>query len=77
MQPILNATPNSPEEYYTNVHCKTRNVIERCFGVLKTRWRCLLSQRVLYYQPIKAAKIVNACAVLHNLVNDPNFDMGK
>ncbi|KOB79423.1 Uncharacterized protein OBRU01_00321 [Operophtera brumata] len=45
MTPILNAAPNSPEELYTYKHVRARNVIERCNGVLKTRWRCLLAHR--------------------------------
>ncbi|XP_048516636.1 putative nuclease HARBI1 [Dendroctonus ponderosae] len=44
-----------------------RNVIERCFGVLKQRFRCLLKHRVLHYSPEKAAKIVLSCAILHNI----------
>lgn len=70
MTPILGAEPNTPEEYYTRRHCSTRNVVERCFGILKTRFRCLLAHRVMHYDPLKAGKIVNACVVLHNFIND-------
>lgn len=73
MTPILHAAPNSPEEYYTKRHVGTRNVVERCFGVLKSRFRCLLAHRVMHYDPVKAGKIFNACAVVHNLINDPSF----
>lgn len=69
MTPILGAAPGSPAEYYTNQHCRVRNTVERCIGVLKSRWRCLLAHRVLHYDPVKAAKIVNACVVLHNIAN--------
>ncbi|KAI4455596.1 dde superfamily endonuclease [Holotrichia oblita] len=51
-----------------------RTTIERCNGVLKNRFRCLLKHRVLHYQPQTAAKIVNACAVLHNLCTDNNIE---
>ncbi|KAL0852377.1 hypothetical protein ABMA28_000574 [Loxostege sticticalis] len=41
MTHILNAHPGSPEEHYTNMHVQARNTAERCFGILKTRFRCL------------------------------------
>lgn len=67
LTPIVNAEPGSAEEHYTNVHCLTRNTVERCIGVLKARWRCLLAHRVLHYDHHMVAKIINA--VLHNLAN--------
>lgn len=74
MTPVLNAPLGSPEEHYTKKHCSARNVVERCIGVLKARWRCLLAHRVLHYAPVKAGRIVNACAVLHNIVNDGRLE---
>lgn len=65
----MNAQSGSAEEYYTNIHCQTRNTVERCIGVLKARWRCLLAHRVLHYDHHMVAKIINACAVLHNICN--------
>lgn len=44
-----------------------RALIERCNGLLKMRFRCLLKHRVLHYTPQMACKITNACAVLHNM----------
>ncbi|KAJ8727411.1 hypothetical protein PYW07_001530 [Mythimna separata] len=75
MTPILGAAPGSPEEHYTELHCTVRNTVERCIGVLKGRWRCLLAHRVLHYDPVTAAKIVNACVVLHNIANARNVPM--
>ncbi|XP_028034310.1 putative nuclease HARBI1 [Bombyx mandarina] len=69
LTPIVNALPRSMEEYYTNLHCRTRNTVERCIGVLKARWRCLLAHRVLHYDHHMVAKIINACCVLHNMAN--------
>ncbi|CAG5001883.1 unnamed protein product [Parnassius apollo] len=40
LTPIVNAEPGSAYEHYTNMHCLTRNTVERCIGVLKARWRC-------------------------------------
>lgn len=67
MTPILNAAHGSREEHYTQKHVQARNCIERCFGLLKTRWRCLLRDRVLHYHPHVASKITMACCVLHNI----------
>ncbi|KAJ8938663.1 hypothetical protein NQ314_011402 [Rhamnusium bicolor] len=62
LTPIENAEPNSPEGRYTRQHILARNVIERCFGLLKQRFRYLLKQRVLHYTPQRAARI--CCLVL-------------
>ncbi|XP_035457948.2 putative nuclease HARBI1 [Spodoptera frugiperda] len=67
MTPVLNAAPGSRAEVYTTRHVQARNCIERCFGVLKARWRCVLKDRVLHYHPHVASKIVMACCVLHNI----------
>ncbi|KAK3932951.1 Putative nuclease, partial [Frankliniella fusca] len=70
--PILNAEPGTPEDRYTKRHCQARNRVERCIGVMKNRWRCLLNDRTLHYSPQKAGEIVNACAVLHNFLKQHN-----
>lgn len=67
MTPILNAAPGSQEETYTHRHVQARSRIERCFGLLKARWRCMLRHRVLHYHPEMASKMVQACCVLHNI----------
>jgi hypothetical protein len=68
MTPVAGYTgPNTPEDKYNRCLTQARSSIERCIGVLKSRWRCLLKHRVLHYMPDKASKIVNACAILHNM----------
>ncbi|KAK3925796.1 Putative nuclease [Frankliniella fusca] len=67
LKPILNGAEGSPEAYYTEKHCQARNCVERCYGVMKGRFRCLLRDRVLHYHPVKAGRIVKACCVLHNM----------
>ncbi|XP_025424342.1 putative nuclease HARBI1 [Sipha flava] len=67
LTPINDHLPNSPEARYNNWLYKTRSIIERCNGVLKMRFRCLLKHRVLHYTPEKAASIINACAILNNI----------
>lgn len=70
MTPIIQAVPGSEEDYYTKLHMTARNTVERCIGLLKARWRCLLNHRVLHYDPIMAGNIVNACVILHNIAID-------
>ena len=58
--------PVSAEEYFNMKHSKARNVIERCFGLLKGRWSILRSPS---YFPIRTqGRIVQACSLLHNLI---------
>lgn len=66
LTPILNPV-DVGEQRYNERLCSIRSTIERCNGVLKNRFRCLLKHRALHYSPTAAAKIVNACVVLHNM----------
>ncbi|KAJ8913404.1 hypothetical protein NQ315_008797 [Exocentrus adspersus] len=69
MVPIQNALPNSPEDRYNHRHTATRNCIERCIGVLKSRFRCLLEHK-LHYSPENVGTIMNTCATLHNICTE-------
>jgi len=66
MTPV--AAPTTPSEIaYNRRHCRTRVVIERCFGLWKSRFRCLdKSGGTLLYTAEKACRLVIATAVLHN-----------
>lgn len=66
MTPIMHPVNNS-ERRYNRAHIKGRNVIERCNGVLKSRFRCLSRFRIMNLLPTAASNIINACAVLHNI----------
>lgn len=66
MTPIQNPTAG-PEERFNNRLCSIRATIERCNGVLKNRFRCLLKHRVLHYSPTVAGQIINSCCILHNM----------
>ena len=58
--------PQSAEEYFNMKHSKARNVIERCFGLLKGRWKILASPS---FFPIGTQiRIILACCLLHNLI---------
>ncbi|XP_054709621.1 putative nuclease HARBI1 [Uloborus diversus] len=77
MPPVKKRRLDPQEERYNKKHAKTRNPIERCFGVLKSRFRYLIQDRKLHHHPVVAARIVNACAVLHNMcilhdIEDPD-----
>lgn len=75
MTPFLNPENDSPEFRYNYSHIRVRNCIERCIGVLKNRFRCLLRERVARYSPQFVGKLVNTCAVLHNICIDFNIDI--
>ncbi|KAJ1150292.1 hypothetical protein NDU88_003087 [Pleurodeles waltl] len=56
------------EECYNEAHGRTRRVIERTFGLLKARFRCLhMTGGSLFYSPKKVGQIIVACSMLHNL----------
>ncbi|XP_063788800.1 putative nuclease HARBI1 [Pseudophryne corroboree] len=67
LTPLSN--PDSDAEHmYQKAHITSRGVIERTFGVLKSRFRCLdRSGGTLLYSPDKVCNIVNACCILHNI----------
>lgn len=67
LTPFLNPAEGSPEAAFNWAHIRARNCIERCIGVLKMRFKCLSRERTARYTPNFMGKIVNACAVLHNL----------
>ncbi|XP_057491897.1 protein ANTAGONIST OF LIKE HETEROCHROMATIN PROTEIN 1-like [Actinidia eriantha] len=53
-------------KFFNMKHSSARNVIERCFGLLKIRWAIL---RTTSYYPIKTkSRIIIACCLIHNLI---------
>ncbi|GLV40961.1 uncharacterized protein CBL_08535 [Carabus blaptoides fortunei] len=76
--PVQN--PNTQaEQRYNSAQIKTRNVVERTFGMWKGRFRCLSIS--LNCKLRKTMRIIATTAVLHNiaiferehLIADPNF----
>ncbi|XP_055714875.1 putative nuclease HARBI1 [Phlebotomus papatasi] len=51
---------------FNRLHNLGRKVIERAFGILKSKFRCLLKHRTLHYYPTTAGKIINSCFTLYN-----------
>lgn len=70
--PYLN--PITPEQILFNMsHIKTRNVVERSYGILKRRWPVLSMGMRVQLRTIQM--IIVACAVLHNIAIDENDRM--
>ncbi|KAG0412993.1 hypothetical protein HPB47_009857 [Ixodes persulcatus] len=66
LTPLANpGVANSPKGRYQAAHLKTRNSVERAFGVFKRRFPCLDMR--LQYKAERSALIITACAALHNL----------
>ncbi|KAK0576518.1 hypothetical protein LWI29_018811 [Acer saccharum] len=58
--------PRNHEEYFNMKHSQARNIIERCFGLLKKRWAVLRSSS---FYPIRfQGRMIIACALLHNFI---------
>lgn len=71
--------PQTPaEQLFNQSLIRTRNVVERCFGVLKRRFPVLSLGIRLKIE--KVEPIVTASAVLHNIAcqrNEPDFIVGE
>ena len=58
--------PHGKEELFNHAHSSLRNVIERCFGVLKKRFPIL--QQMPSFDFTKQMFIVVACMTCHNYI---------
>ncbi|KAJ8911921.1 hypothetical protein NQ315_016262 [Exocentrus adspersus] len=65
MTPVVGNNLNEEERMFNLELRRIRNLVERGIGIFKSRFRCCFSHRALHYSPVKAAKIVSACAILH------------
>ncbi|KAJ1107354.1 hypothetical protein NDU88_004745 [Pleurodeles waltl] len=67
MTPIGNPS-TAAERAYNDAHRRTRTIVERTFGILKSRFRCLdITGGSLLYSPEMVCKIILTCAILHNI----------
>ncbi|XP_028173906.1 putative nuclease HARBI1 [Ostrinia furnacalis] len=62
--PILRPQ-NEQEQRYNQAQIATRNCVERCFGVWKQRFQCLLNGLTVHMHNVKPTIV--ALAVLHNI----------
>ncbi|KAL2903555.1 Protein ALP1-like [Bienertia sinuspersici] len=60
------AHPLLDQEYFNMKHSQARNVINRCFGLLKMRWG--IPPNTAWYSRKTVYRIILACALLHNFV---------
>ena len=60
--------PRGMKETFNYAHSSLRNVVERAFGVLKTKWRIM--KLVPSFPMSKQSKIIVACMTLHNFVRE-------
>lgn len=67
MTPLANYPIDTRQFQYTRQLCSSRSCVERFNGVFKSLWRCCSYQRILMHEPGITGRIVNACAVLHNI----------
>jgi hypothetical protein len=66
--------PKTPaQKLYNKRHRKLRSLVERAIGLLKARFRCLLKERLLRYDPLMSGYIIYSCAVLHNFLIAKNY----
>ncbi|XP_026728386.1 putative nuclease HARBI1 [Trichoplusia ni] len=67
LTPLSN--PRTPaEQLYNESQIRTRNVVERTFGVWKNRFPVLTKKIILHVSRVQA--VIVACAVLHNIAID-------
>ena len=73
LAPVRN--PRTPAEVrFNEAHGRTRRVVERTFGLLKARFRCLdRSGGALMYSPVKVCRIAAVCCMLHNVAVRKNI----
>ncbi|XP_038713439.1 uncharacterized protein LOC120007310 [Tripterygium wilfordii] len=65
--------PVTKEELFNMKHSAARNIIERCIGLLKMRWKIL--HNTCFYGIGTHADIISACCLLHNLIRrEMRFD---
>ena len=53
----------------TRTDIKEQEILSRCFGVLKTVFRCLSGENKMRYHPDVVGNMFNVCAILHNIRN--------
>ncbi|XP_049430488.1 putative nuclease HARBI1 [Epinephelus fuscoguttatus] len=64
MTPLI-APRTAQEHNYNMKHASTRNIVERCIGVLKRRFHCLHGEMRMH--PERVCVVIAAAAVLHNI----------
>ena len=67
LTPVLSWASRAEQRYNTS-HKKTRCCVEKCIGILKSRFLCLhKSGGTMQFSPVLCSKIAIAAAILHNI----------
>lgn len=66
--PFADVQEGTREADFNVRHKHTRCLIERVFGELKGKWRCLKKERTMHYQPVVAANLFKCCVLLHSVL---------
>ncbi|XP_069067027.1 putative nuclease HARBI1 [Pleurodeles waltl] len=75
MTPFANPS-TAAERAYNEAHQRARTIVERTFGILKSRFRCLdITRGTLLYSPEIVCKIILTCAILHNICVRSNIPL--
>ncbi|KAI2648030.1 hypothetical protein H4Q32_024214 [Labeo rohita] len=64
--PYREPVQNPVQARFNSKHSRARNIIEKAFGMMKTRWRSIFF-KALEISPAFVPEVVACCAVLHNL----------
>lgn len=67
--PYREPVPGAVERRFNFHHAKARSIIERAFGIMKTRWRTIFL-KALEVKPTFAPVVIACCAILHNIAID-------
>ncbi|KAF7996092.1 hypothetical protein HCN44_009928 [Aphidius gifuensis] len=76
VSPYEQVVIGTPQAEFNIRHKHTRCLIERVFGKLKGRWRCLKKERTMHYQPRVASRFLKCCVILHDasiIQRDPAY----
>ena len=68
LTPYSHETSDRTERRYNYRHSCTRIVVERAFGILKGRWRCL--KHLKSHDKDTGADIIETCVCLHNFCSE-------
>lgn len=77
LTPFHEPNDNTPEAEFNNRLNSARNTIERCIGVLKMRFRCMLKERTARYSPQFMGQLIIACVALHNMCIENNMQLNN
>lgn len=72
LKPYDNPSTQAEKEFNVRLR-RLRSLIERAIGLLKVRFRCLLGERKLRYDPLTCGHIIYSCVVLHNFLLDNDY----